>query len=251
MARKAWAWFCAQGVSPVRVAGISAALAAHLALLLLVTLPGNGRGDEIVPEDTVTQVQFIPRQDRTFRPVPPAPPPPKKQAQVKQRPPKKAPDPPTPVVPDGELAVSPDAMPGIGLQTYLMPQDEVSNLDLPQPDNPPTEILSYRNTNQPVYPEEAMAAGEAGWVTLRVLVDAEGTPLVFVLVKSTATERLVQAAIEAVKNWRFNPATMRDGTPVPAWVEVPIGFFNSRAPQVGATEVTPPVSRGRGVGSTQ
>ena len=60
---------------------------------------------------------------------------------------------------------------------------------------------------------------------MRVLVSEDGVPLDFVLDgRTTASRLLVDAAIAAIREWRFNPA-MKGGEPVRAWIEVPIGFF--------------------------
>ena len=112
--------------------------------------------------------------------------------------------------------------------SLLANPDELASLDLGEVDSAPSEILSYRQTHAPRYPPEAIANGDAGWVKLKVLIDADGNPLTFVLIDATATMALVEAAIEAIRQWRFNPA-QREGRPVPAWMEVPIGFFHERA----------------------
>lgn len=227
-------------ISPIRIAGYSAALALHVAAVIFISLPAAGRTDHFPEAESVTQVAFIPVVGRNFRPAPPAPPPPPLPA-PKPKPPKAkalASKPvPEPLVPDAQLAVQ-----ATHLVTVLDEQEE-AGLDLPQPDTPPSEILSYRSSNPPVYPPEAIAAGDAGWVTLRVLVDIDGAPLTFVLAKSTATDRLVDAAIAAVKQWRFNPA-MKDGQPVAAWIEVPIGFYNQRQPPTAALALEPPQPNG-------
>lgn len=211
-------------VSPVRIAGYTTAISLHAVALLLLTLPGGDRQLFYPEAEAVTQIRFIPTLGKAFRPVPPAPPP----APVQTPTPRKSkasaatPTPPTPVVEVAEVPVE-----STHLVTVLEEEDAASAMDLPQPDSPPSEILSFRSSNPPVYPPEAIAAGDAGWVTLRVLIDVDGTPLTFILASSTATERLVEAAIAAVKQWRFNPA-MKDGQPVPAWIDVPIGFYNQR-----------------------
>lgn len=220
----------ATGVSYQRIAGYSATIAAHVAMLLLLTIAGQPKFVENGPEETVVQVTFLPHVGEVFRPTTPAQPPAKKRPKkVAKNLPKKVDPPPTQVIEEAtEQAAVEQVMESKNLEAVLASEDEMSELDVPPPDYPPSEILSYRTAHQPVYPIEARAAGESGWVTLRVLVDAEGWPITFVLVNTTATDRLVVAAIDAIKKWKFNPATMRDGTKVPAWVEVPIGFFNSR-----------------------
>jgi len=216
-------------LSPARIAGTSVAMAVHVLALMVLMLPARQAEPSNDVEELVTTVQFIPISGERFRPVPPAPPPPVK-ADPKPQPPKvkaqtAAIAPPTPPIEEGTQPLETSH-----LTTMLASADEMSDLDLPQPDSPPTEILSYRNSNPPTYPPESIANGDAGWVTLRVLVDIDGSPLTFVLVKTTAPERLVEAAITAIKQWRFNPA-VKGGQPVPAWIEVPIGFYHERAAQ--------------------
>ena len=95
----------------------------------------------------------------------------------------------------------------------------------PDPDWQPTEDLAFRKSHPPRYPEEAKKNGESGWVVLRVLVGVEGEPLRYAIdPRTTGTELLIQAAIDAVEQWRFKPA-IKDGRPVVAWMVVPIGFF--------------------------
>ena len=214
-------------LSPARITGISVALTLHLLAFLLLMLPGSRADSTPDADEVVTTVQFVPKTGQAFRPAPPAPPPlPVKAPPKAPKAAAKAPPPPaTPLVPDGEQPIE-----TMHLTTMLADAEEMSSLDMIQPDSPPTEILSYRRSSPPTYPQAAIDDGEAGWVTLRVLVDIDGTPLIFVLVKTTATERLVEAAITAVKHWRFNPA-LKDGQPIPAWIEVPIGFFNENAPK--------------------
>lgn len=81
----------------------------------------------------------------------------------------------------------------------------------------------YLNNPPPVYPPAARRMGEAGRVVLRVFVRADGTPAEIAINKSSGSVRLDQAALEAVRRWRFVPARQGDA-PVEAPVLVPISF---------------------------
>lgn len=76
----------------------------------------------------------------------------------------------------------------------------------------------------PRYTPEAMRARLYGDVVLRFDVLVDGTTANFQIVKSLdATFGLDQQAIEAVKQWRFKPAT-KNGTPVVARVTADVNF---------------------------
>ena len=73
----------------------------------------------------------------------------------------------------------------------------------------------------PVYPEFARDAQIQGKVILRVYVDAYGRVCAIKVAKSVTG--LDQAAIQAMKKWKFKPASLR-GVPVGAWLDIPIDF---------------------------
>ncbi len=64
---------------------------------------------------------------------------------------------------------------------------------------------------------------EQGTVVLRVLVRSDGSAGTVEVKSSSGFSRLDQAAVDAVKTWRFNPATV-DGKPIDEWYQVPIPF---------------------------
>jgi protein TonB len=76
---------------------------------------------------------------------------------------------------------------------------------------------------KPSYPPESRTAGEQGTVVLRVRVEADGRPGTITLARSSGHPRLDRAAQEAVRRWRFKPAT-RDGQPFVSTVDVPVRF---------------------------
>jgi protein TonB len=88
---------------------------------------------------------------------------------------------------------------------------------------PPDFRAGYLNNPAPAYPRAARRNGEQGTVTLRVLVSADGGPSRVEVERSSGSNALDAAALEAVKNWRFAPAT-RAGEPVDGWVIVPVVF---------------------------
>jgi protein TonB len=57
----------------------------------------------------------------------------------------------------------------------------------------------------PIYPEKALRERVRGVVVLRVLVSQNGEPLE-VTVERAARKDLTDAAVAAVKQWRFEPA---------------------------------------------
>jgi periplasmic protein TonB len=81
----------------------------------------------------------------------------------------------------------------------------------------PVEIV------QPVYPPRCRRMGVEGIVRVRVLVGENGRPREVTLGRSSGDELLDEAAIDAVRRWRFEPAR-RDGAPMAAWAVVPIEF---------------------------
>ena len=83
--------------------------------------------------------------------------------------------------------------------------------------------LKARNRVEPTYPSSSRRAGEEGTVRLKVLVDEKGRPRDVAVATSSGFARLDQAAIDAVRKWRFVAAT--DGTrPISAWTQVAITF---------------------------
>lgn len=99
----------------------------------------------------------------------------------------------------------------------------------PAPPAPPAPIVlprfdaDYLQNPAPVYPALSRRVGEQGRVLLRVVVGPDGTPQSVELRQSSGSHRLDEAALEAVRRWRFIPAR-QGNTPVAAAVIVPIVF---------------------------
>ena len=93
----------------------------------------------------------------------------------------------------------------------------------PLPLIPPAFNADYLDNPAPAYPALSRRMGEEGRVLLRVFVEASGLPSKVELRTSSGSERLDQAALEAVKRWKFVPARQGDRA-VPASVVVPIAF---------------------------
>ncbi len=88
---------------------------------------------------------------------------------------------------------------------------------------PPRFDAAYLRNPEPDYPALSRRFREEGRVVLRVLVSEEGISRHLEIRDSSGHPRLDQAALEAVRRWRFTPA--RRGTePTAAWVLVPLTF---------------------------
>lgn len=86
----------------------------------------------------------------------------------------------------------------------------------------PRELKASQRV-EPSYPPTSRRLGEQGTVKLRVLVDEKGRPKEVVIGQSSGSQRLDQAAMDAVRRWRFVAAT-NGQTAVAAWTQVAITF---------------------------
>lgn len=88
---------------------------------------------------------------------------------------------------------------------------------------PPTSNANYLNNPIPEYPSLARSRRWEGEVLLRVYVKDDGHCGDLSVQTSSGHEELDQAALEAVKHWRFIPAK-RGEVSIASWVTVPISF---------------------------
>lgn len=198
----------------VRVAGLSAAIALNLLVLLLALRP---------LEPAVMQAIKVPSALRvTWQEPPPAPVPPPPPIELKPLPapvappavpmqPRPAPPPAATPVENGTQAVPPATMP-----TLAPPQAPVAAA-------PPEASLAY--VDAPLrFPTEAIRRHLHGTVLLRVLVDEDGKPLAVAIEKSSGSRLLDQSArSQVLSGWRFQPA-MADGRRIRAYARVPVTF---------------------------
>lgn len=84
-------------------------------------------------------------------------------------------------------------------------------------------IPRYADNAPPVYPSQARRNGMEGAVILSVEVLPDGAVGDLRVKRTSGHPILDSAAIEAVKAWRFHPAT-RLGKPVTSRVEIPVRF---------------------------
>jgi protein TonB len=76
---------------------------------------------------------------------------------------------------------------------------------------------------QPIYPKESKRRGEQGTVLLEVQIKSDGSIGEIKVLEHPGHERLVNAAIEAIKKARIEPA-VEDGRPIASTVRVPFNF---------------------------
>jgi TonB family protein len=83
----------------------------------------------------------------------------------------------------------------------------------------------------PVYPEKARLAGQTGITVIAVHVNELGKPFELQTETSSGSEALDQAGIDAVRFWRFVPAT-RDGEDIAEWTAVGFRFDANGGAQI-------------------
>lgn len=87
---------------------------------------------------------------------------------------------------------------------------------------PPTRVIAV-DTPPPEYPLEVACEGVGGKVQLFVTIGTEGTVTGAQMRQTSGQPLLDAAALEAVRDWRFRPATA-NGQPVETGIQVPITF---------------------------
>lgn len=88
---------------------------------------------------------------------------------------------------------------------------------------PPRFNAAYLQNPPPPYPVMSKRRGETGRVLLRVMVEADGLPSKVEVRRSSGFPRLDEAALDAVRKWKFVPARRGDEA-VAGAVDVPIDF---------------------------
>lgn len=99
---------------------------------------------------------------------------------------------------------------------------QTSHTEMAQPEAPRYNAR-YLNNPPPAYPLAARRRNIEGRIVVHAEVQADGSCSQVELKTPSTSDILNQAALDAVKKWRFVPARL-DGELVVAWVEIPITF---------------------------
>ncbi len=203
-------------LDPGRIAAMAAAIALHMAALLLLLMPMAAPQLARVVEQT--ERWQVPLEKVIPPPLPPEP--------VQPAIPRTSIEQKTRVLPPVTPAVSETAT---VIEQGTLPSAE--STEVAGPETGPIDTspmvgsqLRYVVAPPPTYPRAEQRSGVQGTVTLRVLVDIDGTPLEVVVENSSGNRNLDREARQHVlKHWRFQPA-VRDGVAVQAYGLVPITF---------------------------
>ena len=136
-------------------------------------------------------------------------------------------------LPTGEGPDSPRNTTGVE-QPRIINEPVAPAMPLPSPTAPTAPTASAdRLTPLPIsrpaprYPQQAQRSGIQGAVQVRATVAPDGSVERMELARSSGNRHLDRAAMEAVRRWRFDPAT-RGGQPISADVVIPIEFNMAR-----------------------
>jgi periplasmic protein TonB len=87
----------------------------------------------------------------------------------------------------------------------------------------PMKSVRVLFSEEPPYPHASVRSAEEGTVHVRLQIGADGKIAAVQVERSSGFSRLDEAALRAVRSWRFAPAT-RGGLGVTSWVVVPVVF---------------------------
>jgi periplasmic protein TonB len=213
--------------SQARLSGAVAAIALHavVVLALLQFSPVRSAVTNAAPlmVSLLSAPEVVQKPEIAAKPLPVKPrvqQPPAKTAPVLTA----APDAPTAVVAPNPL---PEPLPVVqeaplAPSTTSAPAPALAK-PAPPPVVPPNFNANYLQNPAPAYPPIARRMGQQGKVMLRVLVNTAGAPDKIEIRSSSGSSVLDDAALDAVRRWRFVPARQGEQA-VNAWVIVPITF---------------------------
>lgn len=218
-----------------RVLRIAAVVGAHAALFMVVqggiTAPVHKAAQAPLMVDLI-ELKPVVAQAQPETP-PPLKPVPRRVARQRLSPsePRARPEaaPPVEKEPQPAPGASPTPVPAAQSELAEAPVMQPAPAPEPQPQPEPVATTAprfdaaYLNNPAPVYPRQSRRAGEAGKVVLRVLVTPDGRAGEVHLRDTSGFDLLDEAAIAAVRQWRF-VAARRGDTKVAAWVVVPLRF---------------------------
>jgi TonB family protein len=211
----------AEGSKRILYWAVAAAALLHLGLFF-VTFPSFRREPQVVA--TAQKVYVI--QSVRFQQPKPAQAEPMRKKRAKKVPiPDPTPDLPEPIrtadvevpqlditqIGDIDVAFIPDAPPGAGIGIP-------SAMPLGGNVRPPVKI----HAPQPGYTEEARQARVQGVVILQAIIDAAGRVTNLKVLKGLP-HGLAEAALETVRTWQFEPATL-EGEAVPVYYNFTVNF---------------------------
>jgi protein TonB len=135
---------------------------------------------------------------------------------------------PPPVVPEIPLPVQqPVLQPEAAAESAITGPVPALVEGVPEPElpqvTPPRIDASQLDNPAPAYPPAARRLREQGEVLLSVYILPDGSVGEIRLKRSSGHARLDRSALEAVKRWRYVPAS-RGGEPIPYWYVQPIAF---------------------------
>lgn len=240
-----------RGARGLSLRGIVLTAAAHAAVLPIAL----SFGQQVIaaPEERLLLV------DLALPATPPPPPPASEQPAV----------PPTPPVPFA-LAHAPQAVPSVAALAAPVASAPAPAAPGPRavtagpaaaPAAPATIAADGLDTSliegePPRYPRESRRKKEQGTAVLLVIVGIEGRVEAISIARSSGSSRLDQAALKAVRGWRWQPLR-RDGQPVKVrgLVEIPFVLTsgrkspphadcNSADPRCRSADGAPPTDRG-------
>lgn len=122
-----------------------------------------------------------------------------------------------------EIAIAPPREPAPSITGAVASTEAPVAPPAPASIEPPRFDMAYLRNPAPAYPPVSRRLKEQGRVLLHVLVTSSGDAQQVEVRTSSGSERLDQAAMEAVRRWRFVPAK-RGAEAVSAWALVPINF---------------------------
>lgn len=174
-------------------------------------------------------VQAPPVTEPKPLPVAPPPPPPKLQPRPVVR---KAVEPPPPG-PPSERAVAPppavtptpthpvtESAPPVAVAATPAPPPPAAE---PVPITPPRSDAAHLDNPAPTYPPVSRRMQEEGRVLLDVYILPDGSVGDIKLKRTSGHTRLDQAALDAVRRWKYQPAR-KGNVPIPYWYVQPIDF---------------------------
>ena len=205
------------------------------------------------PTEVVVPVEVISEAVTPPRPAPPPPPvavrelPPPRTTRTEAPPPRPQAAPPMPLVapvnpepspqaptaaaavtppstlPAVAVAAPPAAVGGTGNNVAMAPAPAETRPPAPPRVELPSSDAEYLQNPRPVYPPMSRRLREQGTVLVHVQIGVDGRAQKAEIQQSSGFDRLDQAALATVLNWRYVPGRL-GGKPEAMWHTVPIAW---------------------------